>query len=514
MIPNRKPSVGSARTFFGIRCELLVCLGLITTTLLAYWEVSTFTFVRYDDPVYVLQNPIVRAGLSLESIAGSFVSTQASNWHPLTWLSHMLDVQLWGLHPAGHHLTSLMLHVANALLLFIILNRTTGHLWASGLVAALFALHPLHVESVAWVAERKDVLSTFFGFLALHAYARYVENPVFRRYATVFILFVFGLMAKPMLVTLPFVMLLLDYWPLKRLDSQSVTKLLQEKVPLFVAAGLSSIVTFVVQQQGGAMHTLETYPLSIRLANALVAYGSYIGKAIWPTGLAVLYPHPGMPSLWQLGGIAILLACISWLVRQARHGCPYLLVGWLWYLGSLVPVIGLIQVGEQSMADRYTYVPAIGLFIMAAWGIADLTARLPHRRVLLILSALVVLPTLIAATRLQAGHWRDSIALFERALAVTTDNYVAHNNLGNALAARGRLAEAILQYQAAIRINPAKAQSFNNLGATLMLQGKNEKARVYFHKALEIQPNYPDALKNLQRIQSAVNRARSDSALP
>ncbi len=512
MIRYQKPDSYSSPTCFGIRYELLICCFLIAATLLAYGNVGTFNFVRYDDTEYVVRNPHVQAGITLDGIAWAFASTHASNWHPLTWLSHMLDVQFWGMNPGGHHLTSLLFHVVNTLLLFFVFNRMTRCLWQSGVMAALFALHPLHVESVAWVAERKDLLSTFFWLLTMHYYFKYTENPGIRQYAPVLLVFILGLMAKPMLVTLPFVLLLLDFWPLNRMSRFSLPKLIWEKIPLFIAAGLSSAATFIVQQRSGAMSSLDVYPLSVRMANALLAYMDYIRNLVWPVRLAVLYPHPGMPPLGQVVWAGVLLAGISWLIIRNWKQQPYLLVGWLWYLGTLVPVIGLVQVGQQALADRYTYVPLIGLFIIGAWGIPDLLARSRHRIFTLSILALAVFPLLTMTTRLQTGYWRNSITLFGHALEVTADNQVAHNNLGNALAARGRLNEALIHFSAAIQIQPNNPISLNNMGAALMLKNENEKALRLFEKVLKIRPDHPEALKNLERVKAKLGVQNGNEA--
>ncbi len=499
---SKKIKTSLPHTILNIRPDILIGCLLVVATLLAYGEIGTFEFVRYDDPDYVSRNPQVQAGMTLDGITWAFTSTEVSNWHPLTWLSHMLDVKLWGLNPGGHHLTSLLLHIINTQLLFYLLYTGTRNVWQSGCVAALFALHPLHVESVAWVAERKDVLSTLFWLLTMGAYARYAKQSSIWKYLPVLGLFALGLMAKPMLVTLPLVLLLMDHWPLNRLACLPLSKLVIEKIPMFIIAGVSSTITVIVQHQGGAMNSLDVYPVSVRVANALVAYAHYIGNTLLPVRLAVLYPHPGMPPKWQVAGALALLAGITWWVVLKRKKYPYLIVGWLWYLGTLVPVIGLVQVGMQSMADRYTYVPLIGLFIAGTWGIADLFRNFSRKHATLALLALVIFPLLTMATRRQAGHWRNSLTLFGHALKVTTGNYVAHNNMGNALAIRGNLDEAIRHFSAAIKIIPGNHRSLNNLGAAFMLKGENEKAAHLFNKALEIRPDYPDALRNLKRVQT------------
>lgn len=367
------------------RRNIMVCLILILAIFTVFWQVRSHDFVNYDDDKYVTENRDVKAGLTTQSIIWAFTTTHASNWHPLTWLSHMLDISLFGLNPGWHHLTNLLFHIANTLLLFLILRGMTEEFWKSAFVAALFALHPLHVESVAWIAERKDVLSTFFWMLTILAYAYYVKHPVLRRYLFVLFSFLLGLMSKPMLVTLPFVLLLLDYWPLGRfqMEESGITRnpkkhkskhpeyqksialrLVREKTPFFVLAGFSSIITFIAQQHGGTVRSLEFLPVKTRVANALISYVAYIGKMIWPFNLAVLYPHPGTTlPMWQTILAGLFLLFISYLVIRKVKKLPYLSIGWFWYVGTLVPVIGLVQVGAQSMADRYTYIPLIGLFI-------------------------------------------------------------------------------------------------------------------------------------------------------
>ncbi len=441
------------------RLEVIVSVVLIMATLAVYWQVQNHEFVNYDDDLYVTDNPHVKAGLTREGAIWAFVATHAGNWHPLTWLSHMLDCEVYGVNPWGHHLTNLLLHIGNTILLFLLFRHVTGAVWRSTLVAALFALHPLHVESVAWVSERKDVLSTLFWLSTMWTYLRHVESPGFRWYLLALLSFALGLMAKPMLVTLPFVLLLIDYWPLGRLQfgqsnrthesmtpglqRSSVSSLIFEKVPFFAISAVSSTVTYIVQLSAGAMPSQDVLPLQVRTANALVSYISYIGKMIWPHHLAVSYPHPGSNlPLWQIAGASLLLVFISALVIRGAGRFPYLVVGWLWYLGTLVPVIGLVQVGSQAMADRYTYVPLIGLFVIIVWGAPNLVRRWRHGRFLLVSSSGVLLLTLMACTWLQTSYWKDSFTLFQRTLDVTADNWRAHNGLGLALEpldGRGRL---------------------------------------------------------------------------
>jgi hypothetical protein len=533
-----------------IRRDLLVCLILVATTLAVYWQVRNHDFQYYDDRIYLTENSHVQAGLTWEGIIWAFTTTHASNWHPLTWLSHMLTCEIYGLNPGGHHVTSLLFHILNTLMLFIVLHQMTRALWQSAFVAALFAVHSLHVESVAWVAQRKDVLSTFFWFATMWAYIRYVECPGLTRYVSVLVLYVLGLMAKPMLVTLPFVLLLMDYWPLGRFQfgysrqrprrSVDVTfymtsplRLVGEKAPLFALAAGSCVATFLAQQSGGSVVSLERLPLSIRTANALVSCVSYIGKTIWPSELAVFYPHPGMRPGWKILACATFLLVISFVLIWVWRKRPYLAVGWLWFLGTLVPVIGLIQVGEQAMADRYTYVPIIGLFIMVAWTVAELAARWRQRVVYLAISAALVLSALMINAWLQVRHWDNPVALFEHAVDVTTDNYIAHFNLGlalagqrrekeaishysealhltpawaaahhflgNALARQGNLREAVTHYIEALRLNPAVAEVHNNLGLALQMLGRFEESIPHFREAIRIKPDYQQARQHLEK---------------
>jgi protein O-mannosyl-transferase len=461
-------------------------------------------------------------GLTWHGVAWAFTTEHAVNWHPLTWLSHMLDVQLYGLDAGAHHLTNLLFHIGNTLLLFGLLHRMTGALGRSAFVAGLFAVHPLHVESVAWVAERKDVLSTLFWMLTLWAYIEYVKRPDLRqssrrRYAAVLLFFALGLMAKQMLVTLPLVLLLLDFWPLGRVGIgpnpaggwapardgwATAGRLVWEKLPLLALAAASSIATFVIHQRGGAVIILSAIPLQLRIENALVSYVVYIGKMLWPAGLAVLYPYPQSLSAWSVAVAFVTLTGISVAVIWAAPRRPYLPVGWFWYLGTLVPVIGLIQVGDQAIADRYTYIPLIGLFIIVAWGVPDLLVRWPLRMVVLpkialpAAACLVILACAITA-RGQLEYWEDSTTLWTHTLAVTTRNNIAHNNLGATLADQGKTDEAIAHYSEALRIKSDYADAHNNLGVALADQGKLDEAIAHYSEALRIKPCYSDAHSNL-----------------
>lgn len=496
-------------TFFNVRLDFLVCLLLVVATYAVYWQVSHHAFIGYDDVRYVTKNPHVQGGLSLGGTIWAFTSMDAGNWHPLTWLSHMLDVQLYGMEAGKHHLTNLLFHISNTLLLFFVFKRMTGVLWQSAFVAALFALHPLHVESVAWIAERKDVLSTFFWMLTMGAYVWYVERRGFLRYLLVLLLFILGLMAKPMLVTLPFILLLMDYWPLNRFQfGQSsggeskkqrslALRLVWEKIPLFAIATASCIVTLFAQQSGGAVYAFSYLPLNIRIANALVSYMGYIVKMLWPHHLAVLYPYPGMLPWIQVIGACLLLVFISILAVMAFKRCPFLIVGWVWYIVTLVPVIGLVQVGSQAMADRYTYVPLIGIFIVIAFGVPELLSGWRYRKVAISTMAAASLTIFTATTWLQIRYWKNSIMLFEHALAVTENNYVLHNNLGVALFLQRKAGKAIDQFREAMKINPGFVDARINLAIALANKGKMNESVGYFYEALKMNPDSDKAHINL-----------------
>ncbi|MFC1567412.1 tetratricopeptide repeat protein [Thermodesulfobacteriota bacterium] len=482
--------------------KLLIVLLLILAVLVAYWRIADCDFVGYDDKPYVTENSLVQKGLTIKGLIWAFTTFHAANWHPLTWLSHMLDCQLYGLNPLGHHWTSLQLHLANTLLLFFILQQMTGALWRSAFVAALFAIHPLHVESVAWVAERKDVLSTFFGMLTIIAYHRYVKQKGLYNYLIILLLYSLGLMAKPMLVTLPFVLLLLDFWPLKRLqfvkrnslqaeavirfDLKAFFNLIYEKIPLFLLVVFSCFITFWAQRSQGAMYSLTVIPLNIRIANSFVSYVKYILKAVWPTRLIVLYPHAGDAfPIWQSIGAVLLIAAISYAAIRALRQRPYIAVGLFWYLGTLVPVIGLIQVGEQAMADRYTYIPLIGLFIAVTWGFSGFLSKWRYRKNFLVVAVIAILLALTVRTFLQVGHWQNAATLFGNAVKVTPDNILAQNNLGAALYEDGRFDEAIVYFKKALSISPEYTKALSNLGAAYFKKGNYDKAVFYFEKVLK-----------------------------
>lgn len=496
-----------------------ICLLLALITVLAYSPVRRAGFVVFDDPDYVA-NSHVEAGLTWAGVEWAFTTWHASNWHPLTWLSHMLDASLFGPNPGAQHFVNALFHTANAVLLFLLLFRTTNKLWPAAFVAALFAWHPLHVESVAWISERKDVLSTFFGLLALLAYVRYVEKSEVQNekpkawllWTT--LLFALGLMAKPMLVTLPFVMLLLDIWPLGRLDifaaralnsSRRLLSLLLEKAPLFLLAIASCIVTYLAQR-GEAVMSFEQRPLGLRLANATVAYVEYLAKTVCPAHLAVIYPLPNQIPAWQVIGAAAVLVAITILAWSARRAAPYLLIGWLWFLGTLVPVIGLVQVGGQALADRYTYVPLIGVFIAITYGAADLIARYQIKTAVVSTLAAVVLVGCIAVTERQLTFWQDSDALFRHALDVTTHNAIAHINLGVALEQEDRREDALFQYRKALEIDPGRFQAHNDIANLLTSMGDRDEAAREYQEALRLYPNAALAHVNYGTLLSEMGR--------
>lgn len=466
--------------------DLWICLLLLAATLAVYSQVRHYEFVNYDDPEYVGENIHVRAGLTADSLVWALTSFDAANWFPLTWITHMADCQFFGMESGWHHLTNVWLHALNALLLFAVLKRMTRARWPSALVAFLFALHPLHVESVAWVAERKDVLSAFFWFLTLWCYARYVERPGVRRYLTVVLAFSLGLMAKPMIVTLPFVLLLLDVWPLRR--APWAKPRLLEKLPLLALAAGASLVTFLAQRSSGAVAPLAGTPLALRLENALVSYMVYIGGMLWPAGLAVLYPLPRALPVLGVAAAGLALAGISLVVARQWRARPYLAVGWCWYLGTLVPVIGLVQVGTQSHADRYTYVPMIGLTIMLAWGAAELVERRPRARNAVIAAAVVTCSASLAVTWFQIQYWASTETLLGHTLEVTSGNFIMHHNLADYYLQHGRNEEARQHDAEALRINPMYMEARLNLALALSLLGRPGDAEVEYRRALEQQP--------------------------
>ncbi len=473
-------------------------------------------FINYDDPIYVTQNVQVNDGLTWKNLGWAFYGTDGGIWLPLTWFSHMLDCQIYGLKPWGHHLTSVLLHATNAVLVFLLFHRLTGATWRSFVLAALFGLHPLRVESVAWVAERKDVLSTTFGVAALLAYVGYTrkireKSPSTKNYLWALILFALGLMAKPMLVTLPFIFLLLDYWPLKRLESKKdIRPLLVEKWPFFVIMFLASIVAVIAQKHEHAVVNLNHLPFSDRIENAAVSYARYIGKLFWPENLAIYYPRPDHWPLPVVLSAAAILFAISVLFIWQRTRRPYLLVGWLWFLGTLVPVIGLLQVGQQAMADRYTYIPQIGLLLCLVWGACEWTNALKQQTFIRTAMATASILACASLTYHEIGWWHDSETLFKHALAVTDKNVVAHNNLGDALLEKKQFDDAIIQYRQSIEIEP-NAANYLSLGDAFSAQGQLDEAIIQFQNALTVNSNY--ALAHFNLANSLLQKGRTDDAI-
>ena len=480
------------------RLIICVCVFLAIITVVVFGQTFRYDFVNYDDPGYVYQNTRITGGLNLGNIAWSFGHIHAENWHPLTTLSHMLDCQLHGLKASWHHFTNVLLHGICAILLFLALQRITGALWRSAFVAALFAVHPLHVESVVWIAERKDVLSGVFFMLTLLAYAYYARKPSTWRYVVVAFVLALGLMSKPMLVTTPFVLLLLDYWPLSRMgwgrkhSGSPLVKLFVEKVPLIGMAAVSSTVTFLAQKH--AIGWTEQLPMLARINNALASYVIYLRQMFWPTNLAVFHPHPEnrLPG-WEITLAAIILIGISIAAVILRRVAPYFITGWLWYIGMLVPVIGLVQVGWQAHADRYTYLPQIGLYMALTWGVADLTASWRYQRVALGVFASLVVAALAWTAWLQTSYWRDSETLFKHALAITGRNDVAENNLGILFLDRGDPDQAISHLKTAIDIRSENGPAHDNLAKALLQKGDIAEAMVHYRKFLELEPQNVEA---------------------
>jgi protein O-mannosyl-transferase len=495
-IDQSQPASSAALFASPEKRAFVLSLLLAAVTLVVYNQATHFSFVNFDDDRYVTENPHVRAGLTWNTVKWALTSTDEANWHPLTWMSHALDCQWFRLNPAGHHLTSILLHAVSAVLLFLLLWRATRRLGLSFLVATVFALHPLNVESVVWVSERKSVLSTMFFLLTLGAYGWYAQKPDWKRYLAVACLFVCALASKPMVVTLPLVLLLLDYWPLRRISSwsepggpapqqTSLGKLVLEKLPLLALSAASSVITMRAQRAAGAVGALP-FPLGVRLKNALYCYVLYVGKAVWPAKLAPLYPHPGHSlAVWKVTFAVLFLVAISALVWKFRSR-GYLLTGWLWFLGTLVPVIGVVQVGNQAMADRYTYIPLIGLFVMIAWSLADLAEHMKLALPWKITPAVCVLVALSFVAYRQVGYWRDSLDLWSLALEVTSNNFVAEDELGGALVDRGRIDEAYPHFVRAAQLQPADPVSHSNIGAYLHQHGHVAEAVSQYEIALTL----------------------------
>jgi protein O-mannosyl-transferase len=481
--------------------HIFITLGLMLIILLSFYQTWQFDFVNYDDQNYIIGNANIQTGFNRSSIVWAFTSLSAHNWHPLTWLSLILDHQLYGPGAGGYHVTNVLIHLANTLLLFFVFGKMTGELWKSGFVAALFAIHPLHVESVAWIMERKDVLSALFWLLTIGLYAFYARQPSLRRYAWLCISFMMGLMAKPMIVTLPLVLLLLDFWPLRRFtggDLSGKRQLIVEKLPLFALSAILSAITLYAQGQSGALQSFKAFSFSERLINAIVSYGSYVVKMLWPVNLAFFYPYPTSFSLWAVLLSGMFLVAISLLSIRLIRRAPYLAMGWLWYLITMFPVCGLFQTGIQAMADRYTYVPLIGIFIVIAWGIPDLLEKCPYKKKrIMTASAAIIFPLLIIQTYYQTGVWQNSRTLFEHAIAVTERNDVAHNNLGLYFMNQGKAYEAAGHFREAVLIRPGNVKYLNNLGIALIRQNRYEEAIACYRLAVANEPRFADSYYNL-----------------
>ena len=525
-LPHRErgPLAGS----LGVFPRYLPGLLLFVLTVLVYWQTGGHGFINFDDTEYLYENPYLKLGFTPAGIKWAFTTFHASNWHPLTWLSHLVDVQCYGMHPFGHHITGVIWHAANALLLFWLLVRLTGLPGRSLVVAALFALHPLHVESVAWAAERKDLLCAFFGLATLFFYAGYAKGFGQRSYLLAIFLFACGLMAKPMLVTLPMVMLLLDFWPLRRGSRNGAPagarvasgspdagipfkKMTLEKIPFLVLAVASCAVTLRAQREGGALSTLQSCALPLRIANAINCYSGYLFKMFWPENLAIFYPLPKEIPLLQLLAAAGFLTALTCSALYLRRDKPFLLFGWSWYLVTLLPVIGLVQVGGQSSADRYTYLPLIGVFVALVWCATEFTANLPWRRTILASASVAVLTGCTLATLRQLSYWQDNVTLYTHALAATRDNYLAHNNLGTALMKGDNVFEARAHFNEAVRISPGFAYAWLNLGENLLRAGDIDNALVCLGRAIDLKPN--SATAYLDRGVALFRMGRSDVAL-
>jgi tetratricopeptide (TPR) repeat protein len=494
--PAPAPALNSARRGGTGRAAIFACVALISIVAAVYAPVRHFDFVTWDDPQYVTDNQYVTQGLTKDDVVWALTTGHAGYWVPLIWLSHMLDVQLYGMNAGMHHVTNVLLHIASTMLLFGLFYRMSGSWARSAFVAGVFGVHPLHVESVAWITERKDVLSTFFGLLALWAYVEYVRRRRVSRYLLVLLLFAFALMAKPMWVTLPFMLLLLDVWPLGRVKLTALSwsqravwlPLLREKVPMAAVALISSIATYFLQKAYGAVNGFEGFPLGLRLSNVLVSYVAYIRDMLWPAGLAAFYPYPPSIPLWQALGGLFALTGFSVMIARAARRCPYLVVGWLWFLGTLVPVIGLVQSGGQARADRFMYVPLIGLLIILAWGVPDALAHWRAKNIVLPAAAGVAILAFAVVARTQVRTWENSLILWRRATEVTSGNYRAHGLLGQALARQGKLQEAIPEYYEALRIRGDFEEIRNALGSALLDLGKLDEAVAQFSEAARLDP--------------------------
>lgn len=527
----------------------ITIIFLTALVMALYWPVGGYDFIALDDNLYVVENANLQRGFSLQNFTWAMNTFHTTNWHPLTWISYMVDYELFSLNPGGYHVHNLILHILNTLLLFILLRQMTGEFWKSAVVAALFAVHPMNIESVIWIAERKNLLSTFFMTLTIMAYVRYVRCREWKSYFLMLVCFILGLMAKPMLVMFPFIFLLLDYWPLQRITftglDQSMdildhavrrkflSRLIIEKVPLFLLSLLSAGVTMQAAKSGGSLRAISDFPIVGRIENAVISYAMYLYKMVWPTDLAIFYPYPAIRPFWKIGLSILFLIAVTVFVWMKRKKHPYLITGWLWYWITLLPVIGLIQVGFQSMANRYVYIPMIGILIVVVWGVSDLLKRFSKRRHLLAVAVLVIF-SYTFTTKAFLPKWKNSEAVFQHALNVTKDNHIAetgmgdvafgrgdlreagshyrealrikpdyaavHNKLGMILIREGKVDDASVQYREAINDDPAFEKAYNNLGVLLAIKGELMEAKAYFLRALELNPGYMEAKGNLDSL--------------
>jgi protein O-mannosyl-transferase len=497
----------------GRKNEIAVIILLIALVLAIYWPVAGYDFIALDDNLYLLDNLKVQHGLSMKNVIWAMTTFEATNWHPLTWLSLMADYDLFKLNPAGYHLMNLLLHLLNAILLFWVWKWMTNEIWRSAAVAALFAVHPLNIESVVWIAERKNLLSTLWGILTIMAYVRYTGKPEWKNYALVLVCYLLGLMAKPMLVTLPFVLLLLDFWPLKRYPLQDhgnmdgsldpdqrrvrLVRLCVEKAPLMMLSLCSAFVTFRAAQIGGSLKATSLFPFINRVENAIISYVLYLYKLAWPSDLSIFYPYPVVRPVWQVGLCIVVLAIVTLLVLRKGRNCRYLVTGWLWYVITLLPVIGIVQVGYQSIANRYAYIPVIGIFVITVWGTQDFLNRFPRIRLLPAIFLVVVIISFAFWTKYELPNWENSERVFQRALNVTDNNHIAEIGMGNVWFGRKDLQKAASHYREALRIKPDYAEAHNNLGMILIQQGQTDAAETQYRQAIKNDPIFEKAYNNL-----------------
>lgn len=487
---------------------IVVGVLLLAVVVALYWPVAGYDFIALDDNLYLLENRNVQRGITGKNLIWAMTTFDAANWHPLTWLSLSADYDLFGLNAAGYHMMNLFLHLLNTVFLFLVLRRMTGEIWKGGVVAAFFAVHPLNIESVVWIAERKNLISTLFWILTIMAYVRYAERPGWKRYSTILVCFILGLTAKPVLVTLPFILLLLDYWPLQRFSRsdrnrsgvivyrEDRRKLLIEKIPLLLLSLLSAWVTLQAARTGGAVKAISVFPLAGRIENAIISYAMYLHKMVWPSDLAIFYPYTIDRPFWQVGLSALFLVAVTALVCIKGRKHRYLITGWFWYCISLLPVIGLVQVGFQSMANRYAYISLIGIFLIVAWGVPNLLKRFSGRRYLPAAAVVVVL-AFTFVTKAALPHWKDSEAVFQQALNVTINNHIAEMGMGNVWLGRGDLSEARSRYLESLRIKPDYAEAHNNLAMVLMQEGKTDEAAFHYREAIRGDPTFEKAYNNL-----------------